>query len=106
MASERTASISGMGAAALGVFVDKEAHKSFLQTATNMEQKKHIGSLQDTMKELVQYGRGVGEANRGLVARGRYCDEKIDMMEDERVEILEREREQAVVHRAFEFNVS
>ena len=94
MASERTA------AAALGVFVDKETHTSFLQTATNMDQKKHVGSLQDTVKELVQYGRGAGEANRGLAARVRYCDEKIDTMADESVEILERE--QGVVHWAFE----
>ena len=90
-------------AAALGIFVDKEAHKTFLQVADNQKQTKHIRELHTNVNELTEYG----EHARQLVCelRGALEESMADLMtcDNERIALLNRET--TILERAIELKV-
>ena len=79
-------------AAALGIFVDKEAHKTFLQVADNQKQAKHIQELQQQVKDLAEYGKHAKQHVHDL--RTALEESMADLMtcDNERVALLNREK--------------
>ena len=87
-------------AAALGIFVDKEAHKTFLQIADNQQQAKHIRELHKNANELTEYGENARQLVDEL--RGALEDSIADLMtcDNERIALLNREK--IILERAIE----
>ena len=79
-------------AAALGIFVDKEAHKTFLQVADNQKQAKHIQELQQKVNDLTEYGKHATQHVHDL--RTALEESMADLMtcDNERVALLNREK--------------
>ena len=79
-------------ATALGVFVDKEAHRTLLQIADNHKQLEYIKELRHGVQELTNYGhqarQHIGELSAGLLE----CDVNLEACDTERIALLQREK--------------
>ena len=79
-------------AVALGVFVDKEMHKTLLQIAGNHKQVEYIKELRQGVQDLTNYGhqarQHIGELSAALLE----CDVNLEACDAERIALLQREK--------------
>ena len=79
-------------ATALGVFVDKEVHKTLLQVADNHKQLEYIQKLRKGVQDLTNYGhqarQHIGELSAALLE----CDVNLEACDAERIALLQREK--------------
>ena len=75
-------------ATALGVFVDKEVHKTLLQIADNHKQVEYIQELRQGVQDLTNYGH---QARHEIIRYSEAVlehDEKLQECDNERLALL------------------
>ena len=75
-------------AAALGVFVDKEVHKTLLQIADNHKQVEYIQELRQGVQDLTNYGHQARQQNVRYSEAVLEYDEKLQECDNERLALL------------------